>query len=124
MKKSKSISYIWNNPDDVLSFKGLFILFIITLVFNALYVYFTRFEKIITIDEKNTYGSRKTDNQRISDTDGNIYVVKDSLMMMHWTSIELFNKLDSGKTFKVSGYGMRVPFFGMIPNITSAVEIK
>lgn len=93
-------------------------------ILSAIYVYLTVFQKEIVIEEKNTYGSSGANNQKISDTDGNVYVVENSLYMMQWESIELFNKLDVGKKFKVKGYGIRVPMLGMIPNIVSAEEIK
>lgn len=105
-------------------FTGIFLLLLVLFIFNSLYIFFTRFERTITVDEKYTHGSRKNYYQKLSDTDGNIYVVKNSIIMMHWTSMELFNKLDIGKQFRISGYGVRIPFLGIIPNITSAVEIK
>lgn len=103
--------------------KWILIIIFVYHILSGIYVYFTIFQKEIVIEEKNTYGS-SANNQKISDTDGNVYVVENSLYMMQWESIELFNKLDVGKKFKVKGYGIRVPMLGIIPNIVSAEEIK
>lgn len=88
---------------------------------NIIYVYSTKFKKTITVDEKHTYGSNNAKgNQSISDTNNNIYILKNSIYVLHWTSVEVFNKLDNGKTYEIEGYGIRVPFLGLFPNITKA----
>jgi hypothetical protein len=46
--------------------------------------------------------------------------VDDSLILFHWTSAEVFNKIDIGKTYKIEGYGKRIPFLGFFPVIISA----
>lgn len=115
----KQNTHLWFIDEYI---KWLLLLFAVLSIFNLIYVYSTLFEKEIIIEEKNTYGS-KVNNQKISDTEGNVYVVENSLYMWQWTSLELFNKLDVGKKFKVKGYGIRLPILGMIPNIISAEEI-
>ena len=78
-----------------LSFQSLFIIIILIFIFNLIYVYSTKFKKTITVDEKHTYGSNNAKgSQSISDTNNNVYVLKDSLYVLHWTSVEVFNKLD------------------------------
>lgn len=97
-----------------------FIIAVILITINALYVFSTQFTKRITVKKKYTYGSRRArGSQQISDNDNNIYTVTNSFLMFHFTSAELFNKLDKGRTYDVSGYGVRIPFLGMFPNITS-----
>jgi hypothetical protein len=36
----------------------------------------------------------------------------------------LFNEIDVGKTYKIQGYGIRVPILGWFPNIVSAKLIE
>jgi len=106
------------------SFQTLLIIFLVTFILNFIYVYSTKFKKTITIDQKYTYGSNNSKgNQSISDTNNNIYIVKNSLYLLHWTSVELFNKMDIGKTYEVEGYGYRIPFLGFFPNIVKVKEI-
>lgn len=101
-----------------------FILFIIITILNFIYVYSTKFKKTLTVNEKYTYGSNNSKgNQTISDNKGNIYIVKNSLYLWHWTSTELFNKIGKNEKYIVEGYGLRIPFLGFFPNITKAKKI-
>lgn len=104
----------------------IFILIIITfIILNILYVYTTKFTKIITIDEKHSYGSNNNKgNQTVSDKKNNIYIVSNTPYLLHWKSVELFNKLDKEKKYKIEGYGKRIPFLTMFPNIVKAKEIN
>jgi hypothetical protein len=94
-----------------------------TVLFNLFYQYGTRFEKVITVDEKYTYGKGSNNSQSISDKDNNVYFVKDSIYYLHFSSLEVFNSLDVNKKYKVNGYGVRVPVLGLYPIIISAVNI-
>ena len=99
-------------------------LLIIITILNIIYVYSTKFKRTLTVNEKYTYGSNNSKgNQSISDTNNNIYIVKNSLYLLHWTSVELFNKMDVGKTYEIEVYGYRIPFLGFFPNITKAKKI-
>jgi|TARA_Y100000389_G_scaffold106183_1_gene103107 hypothetical protein len=109
---------------NFLALKILFFLILIQIIINISWQYLIKFKKTITIEEKNTYGSRNSDgNQTVNDTEGNIYVVKNSLYYLHWESVELYNKLDVGKTYKVEGYGMRIPILNTFPVIIKAKNI-
>ena len=95
---------------------GLFVTVLVTMF----YVYYamTRFEnKKITIDNDKS-GDRS--QNLISDTDGTMYKVANAPLVFHFKSSEVLNTLKSGNTFVVSGYGSRVPVFGLYPVITSA----
>ena len=103
----------------------LIIMILTHLIFNIIYVYATKFKKIITVDEKFTYGSSNAKgSQSISDTNNDVYILKDSLYVWHFTSVELFNKLDPGNKYEIEGYGVRWPFMGWFPNITKAKKIN
>ena len=84
-----------------------------------MYIFFTKFEKEITIGEKYTYGGNGI-SQSISDKENNIYVVRNSMFYLHWESLEVFNSMDTNKRYKVSGYGIRVSVLGMFPIIVKA----
>ena len=92
---------------------------------RAIKILSPKFKKVITVDEKHTYGSSNSKgSQSISDTDNNVYILKDSLYVWHWTSVEVFNKLDIGNKYNIEGHGIRVPFLRWFPNITKATLIK
>jgi len=86
--------------------------------------YLTQFEKTITIDEKFAYGQRNGNSQSVSDKDNNVYEIRNSMLLFHFTSAEVFNSLDINSTYKVKGYGFRVPVLGMFPNIYHASSVK
>lgn len=104
-------------------FKLLVAVFIIIQIINIIYYYLTKFERTITVDEKYAYSSKRR-GQTISDTNNVVYVLRDLLVLFHWTSVDLFNEIDVGKTYKIQGYGIRVPFLGWFPNIISAKLIE
>jgi hypothetical protein len=104
------------------SYYPFLIVVFLWLVLSFLYIYFTQFEKEIIIDEKFTY-SNKGLSQSISDKNNIVYVVNNSLFYFHFTSTEVFNSLDIENKYKVKGYGIRVPIFGMFPNIIKADKI-
>ena len=104
--------------------KFILFLLVIQIIINILWQYLIKFKKTITIEEKNTYGSRNSDgNQTVNDTEGNIYVVKNSIYYLHWESVELYNKLDVGEKYEVEGYGMRIPILNTFPVIIKAKNI-
>jgi len=104
-------------------FKFLIVFIIITHISNLIYYHLTKFERKITVDEKYAYSSKRR-GQTISDTNNVVYVLRDVLVLFHWTSVDLFNEIDIGKTYKIQGYGIRVPFLGWFPNIISAKLIE
>jgi len=97
-----------------------FVFIFILILINYIYYFATKFSKIITIENKYTYAKKSTRAQTVSDTNDVVYTVDDSLILFHWTSAEVFNKIDIGKTYKIEGYGKRIPFLGLFPVIISA----
>lgn len=95
----------------------------VLLLVHAVVVFFTRFEKTITIKNKNPYstGSGRSMHTRnaIMDSTGTIYSIKNELLLLHFSSAEVWMLAEEGKTYKVKGYGLRVPLLGWFPNIVS-----
>ena len=110
---------ILNSISNMSIFNMILLIFFIIGVIEGLYIFFTKFEKEITIDEKYTYGGNGI-NQSISDKENNIYVVRNSMFYLHWESLEVFNNMDTNNRYKISGYGIRVPVLGMFPIIVKA----
>ena len=117
MNKNNNILYYI----PIISYKILFIVVLLSMIFNIIYVYSKKNKKIIVVDEKHTYGSNNSKgSQSISDSDNNVYILKNSIYVLHWTSVEVFNKLDEGNKYEIEGHGVRFPFLGWFPNITKA----
>ena len=89
----------------------------------VLYVYFFPFERTITIKEKSEYASGKVIYNTIFDTKGRVYQVANAWPLLHFRSAEVFMKFEKGKTYRVRGYGIRVGFLGLFPNIIGLVEL-
>tara|TARA_B110000858_G_C17587930_1_gene374322 strand:- start:264 stop:623 length:360 start_codon:yes stop_codon:yes gene_type:complete len=110
----------WINRNSLWLLLGLLIF---TIVLNIFYQYGTRFEKVITVDEKYTYGKGSGNSQSVSDKDNNIYFVRNSIYFLHFSSLEVFNSLDTNRSYKINGFGIRVPALGLYPIIIKAVEV-
>lgn len=93
----------------------LFVLVAVVLVIHVCLSLFTRFERTITVKSNESYRTK-----RITDTENRVYIVANDFLQLHFTSAEVFGMMQVGKTYKVKGYGLRVPVLGMFPNITSA----
>jgi hypothetical protein len=94
---------------------------------SAMYAYGTKFNKTITIDDKfeRVSGDQNGVSQifTVSDRDNNVYRVSRSLWYWQWYSTELWNKMKKGETYNVTGYGIRLGFLSMYPNIISIQHI-
>ncbi len=86
-------------------------------------IVFTRFEKTITVRTNMAHGSGRATRNMVSDNDGNTYKVENVILLLHFDSAELQAKLMPGNTYKVKGFGLRIPFLGMYPIITDAVQV-
>ena len=90
-------------------------------VFNTIW-------KTITIKEKYNISSGSGKSLHITNTvmdeNANVYKLSNSVFLLHFTSAEVMMKLEKDKQYVVKGYGWRVPFLGMYPNIVSANLVK
>lgn len=104
----------------------ILIYIILVLIFAfclVIYVYLFPFERTITIKEKSEYASGKVIYNTVFDTQGRVYQVANAWPLLHFSSAEVFMKLEKGKKYKVRGYGKRVSFIGLFPNIIGVAEL-
>ena len=100
--------------------KPFIFLVVFFLVTSMVYSYFTSFEKIITVKEKDSMRTGKYGKNIVSDTDGNVYTIENSMFYDFFTAMELFTKIELNQSYKVKGFGYRIPILGIYPNIISA----
>tara|TARA_B100002052_G_scaffold296048_1_gene323707 strand:+ start:5772 stop:6119 length:348 start_codon:yes stop_codon:yes gene_type:complete len=112
--------------DDI---KILLVLYIIIISFILLYdiifYYFTKFEKIVTVKSK--YLSRnegKRDRYMMSDVENNIYHVQNRPLSWEFNEAENWNSIIIGKTYKISGYKKRIRLLDMYPIIIEIIPIE
>ena len=84
-----------------------------------LYFFLTKFEKKITVSEELLRGQYKHLVNMIADARGEIYVLKEVLLLWSFDASENIARVEPGKTYLVKGYGVRVPFLALYPTITS-----
>ena len=89
------------------------------ILINVLYVWLTPFEKMVIINSKSEYASGKYLYNTVSDKTDKVYQVANSWPLLHFTSAEVFLKIEEQKQYKIKGYGIRVPILSLYPNITS-----
>ena len=106
------------------NYKNIIKLLIIIIFFFMLYSYLTRFEKIITVKEVNNLYIYKSNGNFISDIDNKLYKILNNIFYLFFTSTELYDKIDENKTYKITGFGKRIPILGLYPQIINAELIK
>lgn len=75
-------------------------------------------DSIITIDEKWIKTSGLDMKYLLSDSDGNVYSIEDSIMLWKFDASDRWVKLKAGETYSVRTYGWRINWLSMYPNIT------
>ena len=116
----KSFSYYFDKIQTIHMYVILIVLFFVS---SAIYSYATYFTKTITVKEKDSLRGGKYGQNVISDTDGNIYTITNTIFYLFYTSTELYTELAENKKYQISGYGYRIPFLGLFPSIISAKGI-
>ena len=98
---------------------GVFIIYLVGII---LVPFLYPFSATITIKEKSTYGVGRNMNAIVTDTTGKLYTVHNNFLVGDFDGISRYAALEEGKTYHVSGHGVRVafPFVQLFPNITRA----
>ena len=99
------------------SWKIIIVILIIFVVLNVVLYFGTHFTKNITIKDKYIRYRRSASNYHVVDVEGNIYQIRNVWFKADFNRAEDYQTLEKGKTFNVSGYGIRIPLLGMYPSI-------
>jgi hypothetical protein len=102
----------------------LMIVIIVIIVTELLYVYASHFTKTITIKNLDYVGGKKYGKNIVTDLDNKVYSVSNSLFYGFFSSTELYTNLKINGTYIIKGYGYRVDFLNMYPNIISATLVN
>ena len=89
----------------------------LSMLVHCTYALGTVEKKFITIDKKYKFNRNGFTEFMIIDNNGKHYNVNNSLWYWKWNSIEEWNKLETNKEIIVKYYGVRIPLFGIFPNI-------
>lgn len=66
-----------------------------------------------------TYRGGRGNRPYVVATDGSVYRYGNDLLTGDWNAAEEWGRLQAGATVTARGHGVRVPFLGMFPVITS-----
>ena len=116
----KSIKSMVNN-DDKIVYQFYASIALTFLILFYMYYFFTRFSnRRITINNDDMMKtSGRYSKNLVSDTNGTIYKISSNILIFHFNSSEILDRLEAGQTYIVAGYGQRVPVLGLYPSITS-----
>lgn len=102
-------------------YNGIYIIIlvfiIISLIIPALLYFFSSFEKIITIKEKYVRYRRYGSSYNIIDSNNNIYQIGNLWFKGDFNRADDYAKINIGDSYKVKGYGLRIPFFDIYKQI-------
>jgi hypothetical protein len=96
--------------------KVLIGLIVLSIVINIGLYFGTHFTKDITIKDK-YIRYRKSSNYNVVDSEGNIYKVDNVWFKGDFDRAEDYQRLEKGKKYNVTGYGIRIPMIDMYPKI-------
>lgn len=92
---------------------------VLPILIRFIYVYSTPFSRTITIKQKNEYSRGRTISNTVADVTGEVYEVANSYPVLHFTASENWSTLEVGKSYKVTGNGIRIPILSLYPNIVT-----
>lgn len=101
----------------------VFIIIVAIVILYLLSIYLTMFEKEITIGQKYVRPARRYSHYQIVDTEGNSYILGDSVFLLEFNSADDYAIIKEGKKYKVYGYWFRLPLMSWFPKIYKYKEI-
>jgi hypothetical protein len=94
--------------------------FIVYAIIFYIYYFMTKFERTITVKSEflkgDTLDNRRLNNY-VSDINNKVYKLQNHYLLWHFITTNNISKLEKGNTVKIKGYGIRVGFLGLYPNI-------
>jgi hypothetical protein len=87
------------------------------LVTTTTVMYALKFDDEIEVKNKYTKVEGPRTIYMITTTRNKIYKFDRAPWKMHYAQADLWTSVEKGERYRVKGFGMRWPFFGMYPNI-------
>lgn len=97
---------------------------ILYVVVFYIYFFITKFKRIITVKDDFVIGLNKNVFNVLSDTHNNIYVIDNRYLLLHFDAVEILANIEKGRTYTITGYGLRIPFLNLYENIISCTLKK
>ena len=97
--------------------KIIIALIVLSILINIGLYFGTHFTKDITIKDKYIRYRKSASNYNVVDSEGNIYKIDNVWFKGDFNRAEDYQRLEKGKKYNVTGYGVRVPMLDMYPKI-------
>jgi competence protein ComGC len=101
----------------------VFLILVVLVIVYVLSIYLTMFEKEITIGQKYVRPAGRSTYYQIVDTEGNSYILGDSVFLLEFNSADDYAIIKEGKKYKVYVYWFRLPLMSWFPKIYKYSEI-
>jgi len=99
-------------------------LFIGLAVLFYLYYFSTRFTTVITVKKDDIVKTNGRYNSNLIGAEsGEVYKVSSNVLIGTFSSSEILNRIEVGKTYQITGYGKRVHILGLYPVIVSIKQV-
>lgn len=116
MVKSKKSNILSGIPyGGVIS--GFGIVFVVLTIFTMILYATTSFDKKIQIKEKYITGYKGGSRYFVVDSDDNVYKLVDTWFLGEFDRGDDYGKITKGGTYRIKGYGIRVPIISQFPRI-------
>jgi hypothetical protein len=112
-----------NKKANALFFLGgaLFVIVLIAMVgYSVSYAFSSSYENVIIDDKWEKTMSGGSQSYMVSSTDGQVFVVDDSIIHMRFDSANMYASLKPGQDCYIKTQGFRFPFFSDFKNIIEA----
>lgn len=96
----------------------------ITTIAHMFYTFRTLKYKMIKVEKKYKFTRNGFTEFMIVDSEGNHYNINNSLWLLKFDSIEDWDKIKTDEPIIVKYYGLRIPLFGLFPNIIMSNQAK
>lgn len=98
--------------------------FLIYLVIFYAYFFMTKFEKTIHVRQEILLGEPRGAINLVENTETReLYRIHNTWLLLHFNAAELSALMEEGGTYKIKGYGVRIPFLGLYPCILDATLV-
>ena len=101
---------------------GVPVLVVVVVAIFGIAIMGTEQQQVITIDEKWTKYHNNDAKYLVSDTDGNVYSIEDSVFFWKFDASNRYACIDDGETYQVTMVGWRKPFLSWYRNIIEIEE--
>jgi len=105
------------NFNDMKGIKFILIILFIIIIINIAYVFFSKFQKTITVKNKYTTSTNNNIIYTIVDSENNIYTIENVWFFADFDKAQNYNSININSKYNVTGYGYTLNMLSIYPSI-------